>query len=398
MNGAGSVARIDATSQSTRGLYLGSIGANPMVRSAMSALVVFICIGNPVQATDVALTVQAQGFESSAIVVGPGCGISYRVMAELGDADNQGLAAIAFDLEFSGGVLAPGESPSDPPMTAFAPPNGLSNPGGFGGTPEGAGLLQVGGAQNVVMHGQWSCETDDDCPGGASCDSGMCAAIPGLPLGSVVPDIGYPGSAVEIVTGSLITPAAPGVYDLLVAAPAASVLGLGATGRGYWPSEAAAIGPLVGLSITVEPGGGCSPVVGACCLPSGLCTTVLPEDCINVLGGLTHGSGTLCEGDFDGDGTDGECGDLCPEDPLKLDPGLCGCGVEDDDTDSDGDTVPDCIDQCPGEDDLVDLDNNGIPDCLEQLQAIPTVSSLGLVVFAGLLAASAVLLLAWRRF
>lgn len=398
MNGAGGVALIDATIQSTRGLDLGPMGANPMVRSVLAVLVLFICIGNPVRATDVALTVQARGFESSSIVVGPGCGISYRVVAELGDADNQGLAAMAFDLEFSGGALAPGDPPFDPPMTAFAPPNGLSNPGGFGGTPESGRLLQVGGAQNLVMHGQWSCETSDDCPAGAACDSGVCTAISGLPLGNVVPDIGYPGSPVAVVTGSLITPAAPGVYDLLVAEPVASVLELGVTGRGYWPSEAAEIGSLVGLSITVEPGGGCSPGIGACCLPSGLCAAVLPEDCINVLGGVTHGSGTLCEGDFDGDGADGMCGDLCPDDPLKIEPGLCGCGVEDDDTDTDGDTVPDCIDQCPGMDDLVDLNNNGIPDCVEQQQGIPTVSNWGLAVFAGLLAASAVLLLAWRRF
>ena len=74
-----------------------------------------------------------------------------------------------------------------------------------------------------------------------------------------------------------------------------------------------------------------------------------------------------------------------------------GCGVVDDDTDTDQDTVPDCIDQCPGEDDLVDLNNNGIPDCLERQVAIPTVSTWGLVIFAFLLAISGALLLAWRR-
>ncbi len=39
--------------------------------------------------------------------------------------------------------------------------------------------------------------------------------------------------------------------------------------------------------------------------------------------------------------------DLCPFDPNKIAPGQCGCGVEDIDTD--GDTVPDCIDECPGD-------------------------------------------------
>ena len=41
--------------------------------------------------------------------------------------------------------------------------------------------------------------------------------------------------------------------------------------------------------------------------------------------------------------------DLCPEDPAKTLPGVCGCGIADEDTD--GDTLPDClgenIDLCP---------------------------------------------------
>lgn len=38
-------------------------------------------------------------------------------------------------------------------------------------------------------------------------------------------------------------------------------------------------------------------------------------------------------------------GDLCPTDPDKLDPGICGCGVPDVDTDLDG--LADCVDSCP---------------------------------------------------
>lgn len=37
--------------------------------------------------------------------------------------------------------------------------------------------------------------------------------------------------------------------------------------------------------------------------------------------------------------------DLCPTDPEKTKPGTCGCGTPD--TDTDNDTVPDCIDGCP---------------------------------------------------
>jgi len=48
--------------------------------------------------------------------------------------------------------------------------------------------------------------------------------------------------------------------------------------------------------------------------------------------------------DFDGDGTP-DCLDSCPDDPNKIDPGICGCRVPD--TDSDVDGVADCNDGCP---------------------------------------------------
>jgi len=39
--------------------------------------------------------------------------------------------------------------------------------------------------------------------------------------------------------------------------------------------------------------------------------------------------------------------DLCPGDPNKTEPGICGCGVAD--TDSDGDGTADCNDGCPND-------------------------------------------------
>jgi hypothetical protein len=39
--------------------------------------------------------------------------------------------------------------------------------------------------------------------------------------------------------------------------------------------------------------------------------------------------------------------DQCPEDPEKLSPGLCGCGLSDSYLDSDGDLTLDCVDACP---------------------------------------------------
>ncbi|MCK6456208.1 MAG: proprotein convertase P-domain-containing protein [Phycisphaerae bacterium] len=61
------------------------------------------------------------------------------------------------------------------------------------------------------------------------------------------------------------------------------------------------------------------------------------------------------DGDAAPDGCDG-----CPQDPLKIAPGACGCGQPD--VDTDGDTVLDCDDVCPGEDDRFDCDGDMVPD------------------------------------
>ncbi|MEO8066390.1 MAG: T9SS type A sorting domain-containing protein, partial [Flavobacteriales bacterium] len=53
------------------------------------------------------------------------------------------------------------------------------------------------------------------------------------------------------------------------------------------------------------------------------------------------------DADTDNDGT-ADCNDGCPNDPDKIAPGQCGCGVEDIDTDEDG--TADCVDGCPFDD------------------------------------------------
>jgi predicted outer membrane repeat protein len=50
--------------------------------------------------------------------------------------------------------------------------------------------------------------------------------------------------------------------------------------------------------------------------------------------------------DTDGDGSP-DCSDGCPNDPLKVAAGTCGCGVAD--ADSDGDGTPNCNDACPND-------------------------------------------------
>jgi sugar lactone lactonase YvrE len=131
---------------------------------------------------------------------------------------------------------------------------------------------------------------------------------------------------------------------------------------------------------------------GACCMADDSCEVLLEGDC-----GLAGGTyvGGFCADDIDNDGKvdvcdlcpndnpddsdgDGVCDsdDGCPFDPNKIDPGLCGCGV-DDHADSDADGIPDCDDQCPGLD-----DPTFAPDCTA---AIPTISSWGLIILTLLL-------------
>ncbi len=97
-------------------------------------------------------------------------------------------------------------------------------------------------------------------------------------------------------------------------------------------------------------------------------------------GGVFFGFNSTCDApDADGDGLRDQC-DECPYDPNKIEPGICGCG-RDDNADSDGDGILDCHDQCPGIDDATFA-----PDCID---AIPTISSWGIIVLTLLLLTAA---------
>ena len=99
-----------------------------------------------------------------------------------------------------------------------------------------------------------------------------------------------------------------------------------------------------------------------------------------------------CDTRDDDDDKDGAffCGDNhphtqdhCPDDPNKIKAGSCGCGKPD--TDTDGDTTPDCIDTCPNDPDKIepgfcgcgtpetdDSDNDGVHDCNDACPRDPT--------------------------
>jgi hypothetical protein len=72
--------------------------------------------------------------------------------------------------------------------------------------------------------------------------------------------------------------------------------------------------------------------------------------------------------------------DGCPTDPNKTEPGVCGCGVPE--TDSDGDGTPDCTDTCSNDPNKItqgicgcstpdtDSDRDGVADCQDNCPAV----------------------------
>jgi hypothetical protein len=92
-----------------------------------------------------------------------------------------------------------------------------------------------------------------------------------------------------------------------------------------------------------------------------------------------------CIMDADGGYVSGDC---CPNDPLKTQPGICGCGTPD--TDSDYDGTPDCHDLCPGDPSKIapgvcgcfiadtDTDHDGTPDCIDGCPLNPALQTAGL--------------------
>ncbi|MGD2063827.1 MAG: thrombospondin type 3 repeat-containing protein, partial [Nitrospirota bacterium] len=96
--------------------------------------------------------------------------------------------------------------------------------------------------------------------------------------------------------------------------------------------------------------------VASCAADCGACIpTETPEVTCN------DGIDNDCDGAVDGPDGDGDgvcdAGDLCPSDPAKVVPGICGCGIAD--TDGDGDGTPDCNDNCPTTANPSQLDTDG---------------------------------------
>jgi len=94
-----------------------------------------------------------------------------------------------------------------------------------------------------------------------------------------------------------------------------------------------------------------------------------------------------CDADTDNDGVDDSM-DACPNDPLKINPGICGCGETELDSDQDG--TPDCKDECPNDSDKVvagdcgcgkkdtDSDGDGVADCEDECPYNPAITKVGI--------------------
>lgn len=67
--------------------------------------------------------------------------------------------------------------------------------------------------------------------------------------------------------------------------------------------------------------------------------------------------------------------DFCPNDPEKIDPGLCGCSIADVDRDQDG--IPDCNDICPDDPSNSDNDDDGTLNCIDDCPNDPAKAETG---------------------
>ncbi|MBL8860258.1 MAG: thrombospondin type 3 repeat-containing protein [Planctomycetes bacterium] len=128
--------------------------------------------------------------------------------------------------------------------------------------------------------------------------------------------------------------------------PGSEITGFAVVANTTYLIRVATNGPL-----TVAPGGGAAFTVSYTLTQTDTdldgtpdCLDGCPNDPLKIAPGIC-GCG-VADTDTDLDGTP-DCNDGCPNDPLKIAPGICGCGVADTDTDLDG--TPDCNDGCPND-------------------------------------------------
>jgi hypothetical protein len=134
------------------------------------------------------------------VTVDPGAAVTWTISAQVSAGGSLGLSLIAVDLAPAPDnpetiALAPATTvPSG--MEAFAPPDGVTNPGAgpieaYGGTLVGDSLLQIGGGQD---------------------NSGVVQVVGGVALASQ-----------PVASGTFTAPTTPGLYRVFVAGAVANV-------------------------------------------------------------------------------------------------------------------------------------------------------------------------------
>lgn len=180
------------------------------------------------QASDLNVRVQSNGGPLARVA--PGATVLYTIDGELSDNASAGLALFSVDLSFTGGPLIPAGVPTAAPMDAFNTPKGFVNPAGFGGTPIGGILRQIGGGQNTIKN-----------------------TLPGPPNGTVILNVAQAGSPVTLAAGTVTAPYVVGTYSLVPSNVLANVIQAGqGANPPFWKVDPAGNGAALPLTIDVK--------------------------------------------------------------------------------------------------------------------------------------------------
>ncbi len=223
------------------------------------------------------------------------------------------------------------------------------------------------------------CTMSSDCPFNSLCENGVCIPTPPRITAVTSLSLSLPGQVRYLGEISYLVPTdASGTYRIVFECCSNSD---GCLLDGNCALEGGSTTNLIasdsffthdGLLVVVDR-------LEACCLPDGSCEDVEPTDC-DMMGGTSGGPLTDCGDDADNDGVWPQCGDECPNNPAKTEPGICGCNAPDNDTDADG--VVDCIDGCPFDSDKTAPGLCGCGQEESNCAPVPAVSGFGMLILS----------------
>ncbi len=231
------------------------------MRYTATLLTTLACTFTTAQAAELNIAITSSGQDT--IVVEPGATVDYEVTGVLTDTANEGLSFFIFDLAFDGGPLDAADNPLAMPLTNFTPPEGFTNPEGYGGAVIDGVVHQVGGSQNTLKSPLMS--------------------------GSVITGLGH--RPIVLATGTLTAPMTDGAYTLTASEVLGRVIEQGADGSGEtWATAWAFEGDVAGLQVLVGPE--CTSIADCADLDGDL---IRDENCVywQCIGGLCVGTDTV---------------------------------------------------------------------------------------------------------